>query len=204
MLIPRAVLDEIVEGRVDLAFRTWRAPRVRAGTRMRTAVGLVEVLSVEPVELDTLSEQDARRAGSPSLDSLLSFLTGREGTPYRMEVRHAGADPREQLRRDDALDDAALDELRRRLNRLDAASRHGAWTLRVLALIADHPATNSAELAPRVGRERLPFKADVRKLKELGLTESLDVGYRLSPRGRAALAALSPGGRPAPPAPEAP
>ena len=29
------------------------------------------------------------------------------------------------------------------------------------------------------------FKRDVRKLKELGLTESLPVGYRLSPRGRA-------------------
>jgi ribosomal protein S19E (S16A) len=27
----------------------------------------------------------------------------------------------------------------------------------------------------------------VRKLKELGLTESLEVGYRLSPRGRALL-----------------
>ena len=31
--------------------------------------------------------------------------------------------------------------------------------------------------------ETRPFKADVRKLKELGLTESLPVGYRLSPRG---------------------
>jgi hypothetical protein len=29
----------------------------------------------------------------------------------------------------------------------------------------------------------MPFKLDVRKLKELGLTESLPVGYRLSPRG---------------------
>ena len=27
------------------------------------------------------------------------------------------------------------------------------------------------------------FKRDVRKLKELGLTESLEIGYRLSPRG---------------------
>jgi hypothetical protein len=36
-----------------------------------------------------------------------------------------------------------------------------------------------------MGRETLPFKRDVRKLKELGLTESLEVGYRLSPRGRA-------------------
>jgi hypothetical protein len=42
-------------------------------------------------------------------------------------------------------------------------------------------------LAERFGRERLPFKADVRKLKALGLTESLEVGYRLSPRGRAYL-----------------
>jgi hypothetical protein len=33
--------------------------------------------------------------------------------------------------------------------------------------------------------ERAPFKLDVRKLKRLGLTESLEVGYRLSPRGRA-------------------
>jgi hypothetical protein len=41
-----------------------------------------------------------------------------------------------------------------------------------------------------VGREKLPFKRDVRKLKELGLTESLLVGYRLSPRGRALLAGL--------------
>jgi hypothetical protein len=35
------------------------------------------------------------------------------------------------------------------------------------------------------GRERLEFKRDVRKLKELGLTLSLEVGYELSPRGRA-------------------
>ena len=40
------------------------------------------------------------------------------------------------------------------------------------------------------GRERHPFKTDVRKLKELGLTESLEVGYRLSPRGRTVLSRL--------------
>jgi hypothetical protein len=41
-----------------------------------------------------------------------------------------------------------------------------------------------------VGREKHPFKLDVRKLKELGLTESLEVGYRLSPRGRAVMEGL--------------
>jgi hypothetical protein len=39
------------------------------------------------------------------------------------------------------------------------------------------------DLAHSVGREKMPFKLDVRKLKELGLTESLTTGYRLSPRG---------------------
>ncbi len=45
-------------------------------------------------------------------------------------------------------------------------------------------------LASQAGLPRLDFKANVRKLKALGLTESLDVGYRLSPRGAAVLAAL--------------
>ena len=42
----------------------------------------------------------------------------------------------------------------------------------------------------RVTLDTQPFKRDVRKLKALGLTESLEVGYRLSPRGRAWLAIL--------------
>ena len=44
------------------------------------------------------------------------------------------------------------------------------------------------ELAERAGRDTAAFKRDVRALKELGLTESLEVGYRLSPRGTALLA----------------
>ena len=41
------------------------------------------------------------------------------------------------------------------------------------------------DLAAQVGRETPDFKKDVRKLKELGLTESLAIGYLLSPRGEA-------------------
>ncbi len=55
----------------------------------------------------------------------------------------------------------------------------------MLELIAENPGVRAPDLAARMGRETLPFKRDVRKLKELGLTESLEVGYRLSPRGRA-------------------
>jgi hypothetical protein len=48
----------------------------------------------------------------------------------------------------------------------------------------------AGDLAAAAGREQPAFKTDVRKLKELGLTESLEVGYRLSPRGRALLERL--------------
>jgi hypothetical protein len=37
------------------------------------------------------------------------------------------------------------------------------------------------------GQDKIAFKLNVRKLKALGLTESLEVGYRLSRRGAALL-----------------
>jgi hypothetical protein len=60
----------------------------------------------------------------------------------------------------------------------------------VLRAIADRPGERASDLAASFGRPRDPFKLDVRKLKELGLTESLRPGYRISPRGAAVLASL--------------
>jgi len=54
-------------------------------------------------------------------------------------------------------------------------------------LIEESPRTAASRLAPQLGRETRPFKADVRKLKKLGLTLSFEVGYEISPRGRAFL-----------------
>jgi predicted transcriptional regulator len=82
-------------------------------------------------------------------------------------------------------DDVA--DITKRLDRMDARSPTGAWTRKTLRLIADHPAVVSTELAKHMGMERFAFKAEVRKLKRLGLTHSLEVGYRLSPRGAAFL-----------------
>jgi len=61
-----------------------------------------------------------------------------------------------------------------------------------VALLEAQDATRAPDLAVMLGREPVDFKRDVRKLKELGLTESLPVGYRLSPRGEALLKALGP------------
>jgi hypothetical protein len=85
------------------------------------------------------------------------------------------------------LTDDDLAELDKRLDRLDAASSVGAWTRPTLALIATHPGVVSTTLAEILGRERFALKTDIRKLKRLGLTLSLEVGYELSPRGQAYL-----------------
>jgi hypothetical protein len=191
MLFRKSVLEAIREGKVDLAFRRWERPRARAGSRQRTAVGVLEVEGVEIVKRSSISAEDARRAGFASRKALLAMLDARDrGDIYRVKLRYAGADPRIELRARDELTEAELHELKARLDRLDKGSKHGPWTRTVLELIAAQPEVRAVDLAAGLGREKLPFKRDVRKLKELGLTESLERGYRLSPRGEAVLRAL--------------
>jgi hypothetical protein len=86
-----------------------------------------------------------------------------------------------------------VDALARRLDRL------GGWTIPTLRLIGRRPRIAASRLAASLGRERDPFKIDVRKLKRLGLTQSFEVGYELSPRGRALLRALARRRKPAVP-----
>ena len=184
MLFPLTTLRAIEAGEVTLAFRRWRRPTVRAGGTLRTRVGVLAIESVEPVAEQAITDADARRAGAAGRDELIAGLRP-EGTLYRIEFRLAGPDPRIALRERADMDAGERAVIDARLARLDAASRHGPWTARVLELIARRPATRAPDLAAELGRETAPFKADVRKLKELGLTESLERGYRLSPRGRA-------------------
>jgi hypothetical protein len=184
MLFRQDDLRRIAEGEVTLAFRRWRRPTVRAGGTLRTRVGVLAIKSVEVVDERDVTEADARRAGAESREALFAGLPG-DGTLHRIEFRLAGPDPRIALRARSDISPAERAEIDARLARLDAAGRHGAWTAKVLGLIAERPGTRAPDLAVSLGRETAPFKADVRKLKELGLTESLEVGYRLSPRGRA-------------------
>ena len=189
MLLRRAVLDAIAAGRVTRAYRRWDRPRVREGSLLRTAVGVLAVTAVSTVDPAALTDADARVAGLPDADTLRRELDRRgTGEVYRVDLRLAGADPRVALRAAADLTDADRAEIRRRLDRFDAASRRGPWTATVLALIAQNPEVRAPDLAAGLGLETLVFKRDVRKLKELGLTESLPVGYRISPRGAAFLA----------------
>jgi hypothetical protein len=192
MLFRPDTLAAIADGRVDLAFRRWDRPRVRPGGSQRTSVGVVAFDAVEQVAHAAISHADAERAGFESRDVLLAFLDRRSaGDIYRVTLRLAGPDPRIALR-ESLPEPAEVDRILRRLERLDAGAAE-PWTRRVLELIGTRPGVRAGDLAASIGRERLPFKLDVRKLKELGLTESLPVGYRLSPRGRAILERLRPG-----------
>jgi hypothetical protein len=189
MLLRQAELHAIRAGDIDLAFRRWERPRLRAGTKMRTAIGLVEVTAVERIAPSRISERQARRAGAATRAELLARLDRRnhDQPVYRVGLRFAGADPRVALREAADLSDAELAQITERLQRLDRSRDDKPWTRTLLELIEQHPATLAAELAEQTQRETAAFKRDVRKLKELGLTESLERGYRLSPRGRAVL-----------------
>lgn len=189
MLFERRLREGIADGTITVAFRRWRHPQVVAGRRYRTGLGIAEMDEVEVVTPADVTDEDAISAGYADSTALLAALTGPADAPlYRLRFHRVDEpDPRSVLAADDQLDDDAVAQLIRRLDRLDRASPTGPWTRATLAAIAERPGVRAADLAAALGRDTPSFKVDVRKLKALGLTESLPVGYRLSPRGRAYL-----------------
>lgn len=190
MLIRRAILDGVVAGEIDLAFRRWDRPSVKVGTRQRTAVGIIEITAMEVIDLANITDEEAVRAGAASAAEIRAWLGARTGSVYRISLIYAGTDPRVALRKAEITTDEDQSKLAAQLARFDGTGRRGPWTVAVLRAIGDAPGTPAADLALRFGREKRLFKTDVRKLKELGLTESLRPGYRLSPRGRSFLKRL--------------
>jgi hypothetical protein len=182
MLIRRPQLDAIRDGRVTLQFRRWRRPTVKAGGQLTTAVGVLAIHAVDVVDLATITATEALAAGYDSLDELRAHLAEGEGLVYRVSLAFRGEDPRIALRAQEALTSSEGDALRARLMRLDAHSRHGPWVRATMDLIRANPGMYSGDLAGQLGLDRLWLKAQIRKLKALGLTESLEV-----PRGEAYL-----------------
>lgn len=164
---------------------------MKAGGTLRTAIGILAIDAVDPVPADTITTKDARAAGFSTLAHLKADLAqAPEGTLYRVAFRVAGADPRVALAADARLSREAMAELRAAIEKLDSASPSGPWTERVLQLLAENDGMTAAEIAATLAVDKDRLKRDMRKLKEEGLTESLARGYRISPRGRAALARL--------------
>lgn len=190
MLIKNAVIEKIKSGEITLLLRRWKRAGVKAGGTQMTQLGVIGIDSVDVVTERTITNADAIAAGFESKKALLADLHDREEEIYRIGVHWIGEDPRKALRTNDNLDKAELDEIIDKLKKLDTSSQWGSWTQLYLQMIHDRPNTHAQILAESIGLTIPIFKPWVRKLKALGLTESLRPGYRLSPRGLKVLEAL--------------
>ena len=63
MLLKLDLLNDIKAGKVDLVFRRWNRPSVKAGGTLKTKVGLLAIKSVDDMSPDDVTEADAQRAG---------------------------------------------------------------------------------------------------------------------------------------------
>lgn len=195
LLFQKRFLDGLVSGQVTLTFRRWDKPHVKAGGRYRChPIGVLEVTGLDRVRLADISESDAKKSGFASRADLLEYIrTGPGGDAdddtelFRVELHHAGDGDRVEIALEDKLSPDDVETIRKKLERMD---KDQPWTAETFGLIDRYPRIAASQLAKKVGRETLPFKVDVRKLKKLGLTQSFEVGYEISPRGRAYLKAV--------------
>ncbi|MBC8074211.1 MAG: ASCH domain-containing protein [Deltaproteobacteria bacterium] len=194
LLFKKPFWEGLQAGRITLTFRRWQKPHVRVGGRYRChPIGVLEVDDVRLVPSKSITAVDAERAGFASRRELLAYLAElgplEPDTPvYRVELHHGGDGDRVELALEAELDDAAIEIIRAKLARMDAET---PWTAATLAIIERLPRVAAAKLAVELGREKLELKADIRKLKRLGLTQSFEVGYEIAPRGRAYLDATA-------------
>lgn len=185
----------LVDGSVTLTFRRWERPLVKAGGRYRChPIGVLEVVAVERVAVSAISEDEARHAGFEARDELVRYLASAREAPllptslvHRVELVHGGDGDRVPLALEADLDAAARAAVERALAKLDGDA---PWAEETLRAIRERPRVAASKLAPLFGLETAPFKARVVKLKKLGLTQSFEVGYEVSPRGLAFLGAV--------------
>jgi hypothetical protein len=192
MLFKSRFWPGIADGSITLTFRRWKRPQAVAGHVYRTPAGRIAVDAMAVVHAGTVSDDDARMAGFETAAALAAELPGDEALPIYRVAFHLldEPDPRDELASAEALTADEIDQIRERLARWDSAGPGGPWALATLQLIAGQPGRRASDLAGVLGRDTREFKVDVRKLKALGLTISLETGYRLSPRGMAFLEAL--------------
>ena len=169
--------DEIRSGKVTVSFRNWKRPHAKVGGVYRLRpTGAVKVTDLASAHLADVTADDAARAGFQSVVELIAFL-GLSGSDVVTRVEFALTDDAPKT-----TPSLTPDEVVKRLKATDRRSA-APWTGRALRLIEAHPATRAGDLAPAMGWDTPKFKSNVRKLKAMGLTQSLEVGYRLTELG---------------------
>lgn len=186
MMLTRVVAEGVARGDVTLAFRRWATSRVSAGRTFLSVAGVIVIDAVERIDPAAITTEDAHAAGARRVEDVLAALRGAAGDPvFRITLSYGGPDPRHAAAADTALTAGDVAGVGAALDRLDTHSRRGPWTRETLRLIEANPGTRAVDLAASLGVGKDTLKRDIRKLKDLGLTLSLDTGYTLSPRGAA-------------------
>ena len=182
MQFQKSFKQAIAAGHVTLTFRTWKKPQATEGRCYNIPpYGALQVTSIKQVKAAGVTDQEASRAGFDDVASLLSYLrVEKTDLIWRVEFEYRGL---QEVNRPDQTP-LTQDELQIVLAKLHRWDQQGAWTGATLNMIAVDPGRRAAELAPLVSLELPVFKRKVRQLKGLGLTESLEVGYRLTARGK--------------------
>ena len=158
---------------------------------------------IHETRLDDITPALARRCGFNSLVDLLK--TAKHGAGERVFVIDFHYDGKASARPKPATDVVSVEELVKLAQRLDAMDRrakNGAWTQATLRAIEARPGVLAAKLARALGRPRDEFKRDVRKLKNLGLTFSLESRLPVDAKGRGACGPWIAGRGRVPPVPQ--
>ncbi len=187
MLLNRDTAEGIANGTITLVLRRWDVARAKPGGTQRTQVGTIRIDAIAEYPGGyRVTAAQARAAGYADAKSAQAALDRRPARhTYAITVSYLAPDERPELAAADRLSEADIEAITARLNRWDATG--SPWTREYLEMIGANEAVRAPALAARIELDVPRFKRRVRQLKGLGLTISLDVGYRLSPRGRAYL-----------------
>jgi uncharacterized protein YqfB (UPF0267 family) len=87
--------EDVLSGEITVSFRLWRRAKVKPGGRYRVGNGQIEVDSVELVPFSCIEDDDVRRSGETSLESLRQRAAhagpvADETLLYRIEFHVAG------------------------------------------------------------------------------------------------------------------
>ncbi len=92
MLLKRDLLEDIMAGKVDLIFRRWNRPTVKAGGTLKTKAGLLAIKSITDMSPDDVTNAEAQRAGFKDVADFHRWLdTMKQGELFqRIEVGYLG------------------------------------------------------------------------------------------------------------------
>jgi hypothetical protein len=172
-------------GQLTVTWRLWKFAHVKAGKVYKMGYGgALYIDEVVTVRVADVTDGDAHEAGFADARALVEFAHSHAGVKvFPNTMLHCVRF--HYLDEEPATPQLSLEEVTKRLDRLDRASTHGPWALDTLRAIEASPAVAARLLAADLERPRDDFKVDVRKLKALGLTISLGTGYMLSELGQA-------------------